>query len=97
MLPSLFIDDLSLLFFQGEEGLIRSLSSRSLSPAKTPGPFSPLLKSPLLEDVSDKKDIKIKELEDTVKLLMEKLAACDDSGEVNGHTKEEEVEDEKEE
>ena len=79
----------SLTFFQGEEGSERSLSSRSLSPAKTPGPFSPMLKSPSLEDMSDKKDIKIKELEDTIKLLMGKLAACDDSGEVNGHNKEE--------
>ena len=65
-----------------------------MSPAKTPGPFSPLLKSPSLEDVSDKKDIKIKELEDTIKLLMEKLAACDDRGEVNGHHKEEKESDE---
>ena len=44
--------------------------------------------------MSDKKDIKIKELEDTIKLLMEKLAACDDSGEVNGHNKEEKGSDE---
>jgi hypothetical protein len=34
-------------------------------------------------EMSDDKDVKIKELEDTIKALMEKLAVCGD-GQVNG-------------
>ena len=56
----------------------RSLSSRSLSPTKTQGSYSPLLKSPFMDEMSDYKDVKIKELEDIIKVLMEKLAVCGD-------------------
>ena len=37
-----------------------------------------------MEDVSDYRDIKIKELEDTIKVLMKKLEVCEDDGQVNG-------------
>ena len=36
-----------------------------------------------MDEMSDYKDVKIKELEDTIKVLMEKLAVCGD-GQVNG-------------
>ena len=36
-----------------------------------------------MDEMSNYKDVKIKELEDTIKVLMEKLAVCGD-GEVNG-------------
>ena len=72
----------------------RSFSSRSLSPTKTQNSFSPVPKSPSLnnmEEMSDFKDIKIKELEDTIKVLMEKLSACG-GGEENFPAKTEVVE-----
>ena len=62
----------------------RSLSSGSLSPTKTPASFSPLPKSPSMDEVSDAKDVKIQELEDTIKRLMEKLEACGEDRDVNG-------------
>ena len=36
-----------------------------------------------MDEMSDYKDVKIKELEDTIKVLMEKLAVCGD-GQTNG-------------
>ena len=36
-----------------------------------------------MDEMSDFKDVKIKELEDTIKVLMQKLAVCGD-GQVNG-------------
>ena len=36
-----------------------------------------------MDEMSDFKDVKIKELEDTIKVLMEKLAVCGD-GQMNG-------------
>ena len=73
-----------MVFFKGEDNLERSLSSRSLSPTKTQSSFSPLPKSPSLDEVSDYKDVKIKELEETIKVLMAKLEACTENKEVNG-------------
>ena len=61
----------------------RCISSRSLSPTKTQGSYSPLSKSPSMDEMPDYKDVKIKELEDTIKVLLKKLAVCGD-GEVNG-------------
>jgi hypothetical protein len=61
---------------QGEETLERS-------PTKTQGSYSPLPKSPSMDEMSDYKDVKIKELEDTIKVLMEKLSVCGD-GQMNG-------------
>ena len=61
----------------------------------TPGPFSPFTKSPSMDDVSDDKDVKIRELEDTIKVLMEKLNVCGNDVQTNGvdHKEEEVVKD----
>ena len=48
-----------------------------------------------MDDVSDDKDVKIRELEDTIKVLMEKLNVCGNDEQTNGvdHKEEEAVED----
>ena len=48
-----------------------------------------------MDDVSDDKDVKIRELEDTIKVLMEKLNVCENDVQTNGvdHNEEEVVKD----
>ena len=48
-----------------------------------------------MDDVSDDKDVKIRELEDTIKVLMEKLNVCGNDVQTNGvdHKEEEVVKD----
>jgi hypothetical protein len=49
-------------------------------------------KFPTMDEMPDYKDVKIKELEDTIKVLMEKLAVCGDV-QVNGvHHNDEDLE-----